>query len=246
MSLPLQEDLEEFTTTYRREIVFNLQQLIDRGERVSVVFDEGRETFLTVLLAVNDEKDILAFDWGGSEEINRRFLASERCVFVCSPHGVHNQFPAGRPQEVTYKGRRAFAVHVPTHYTRLQRRQAFRLVLPVTQRPQCTLAPTGKGQQPVFSVVDIGLGGVGIETPAPASAFTLGQILPGAAIDLKGFGMLRVDLEVRFAGAVQRGAKQLGRLGCRFVSITPAQEHQLQKFITHVQREERSRLAGGL
>ena len=64
-------------------------------------------------------------------------------------------------------------------------------------------------------------------------------------IDLKGFGMLRADLEIRFAGAVQRGHKQAGRLGCRFVALTPAQEHQLQKFITQVQREERLRLAGG-
>ena len=245
MTSPLDQDLEEFTTTYRREIVFNLRHLIDLGERVSVVFDDGRETFLTVLLAADEEQDILVFDWGGSEESNRRFLKSERNFFVCAPLGVHNQFLTGRARETVHRGRRAFAVRLPVKYTRLQRRQFFRLVLPMTRRPQCRLAAGQNGEQPIFSVVDIGLGGVGIETPVPSNAFAPGQILQGAAIDLKGFGLLRVDLEVRFAGAVSRGNKQAGRLGCRFVAITPAQEHQLQKFITHVQRDERSRLAGG-
>ena len=245
MALPLDENLDEFTTTFGREIIFNIRQLIERGERVSVVFDEGRDTFLTVLLAVKEEEGTLIFDWGGSEQTNNRFLQSERNFFVCAPQGVHNQFLTGRAWEVGFKGRRAFAVRLPAKYTRLQRRQFFRLVLPMTQRPQCTLAAAEGESPPVFPVVDIGIGGVGIETPANAPGFEHGQKLVGAAIDLKSFGVLRTDLEIRFNGSIQRGNKLMGRLGCMFVKLSPAQEHQLQRFITHVQREERARQAGG-
>ncbi|HTZ00153.1 MAG TPA: flagellar brake protein [Rhodocyclaceae bacterium] len=244
MTSPIEEELDEFATTYRREIVFNLRQLIDRGERVSVVFDEGRETFLTVLLAVDEEDGVLVFDWGGSEESNRRFLKSERNFFVCAPQGVHNQFLTGPARQVTHKGRRAFAVALPKKYTRLQRRQTFRLVLPITQRPVCRLPAPAGGNPPTFPVVDIGLGGIGMDIPTPTGDYLPGRVLAGATIDLKNFGVLKADLEIRFVGTIQRGEKQVGHLGCRFVDLSPAQEHQLQKFITHVQREERAHLAG--
>ncbi len=244
MTMPDDNELEEFATTYRREIVFNLRSLIHHGEYVSVIFDEGRETFLTVLLAVDEENGILVFDCGSAEETGQRFLESERNFFVCAPQGVHNQFLTGKAWETTHRGQRAFAVGLPARYSRMQRRKAFRLLLPMTLRPQCTLAPKADGQQPVFSVVDISIAGIGLETPMAASAFAPGQVLAGAAIDLKSLGMLRVDLEIKFASQAQRGGKQVGRLGCQFVNISPAQEKQLQEFITQVQREERARLTG--
>lgn len=236
------EELEEFTLTSRREILFYLHQLINDGERVSVVFDEGRETILTVLLHVNESQGSVLFDWGGSESANRRLLASERNFFICAPHGVRNQFITGKVWEAAYKGHKAFATHLPDKYVRLQRRQFFRLVLPMTQRLQCSLPAAEGAARPVFPAVDIGIGGIGLETPGVASSFELGQMLKGVEVDMKGFGVLRVDLQIRFVGTIQRGNKQVGRLGCRFSDLSAAQEHQLQKFITHVQREERARL----
>lgn len=242
MNQSLDENLEEYTLTSRREILFYLHQLINDGERISVVFDEGRETLLTVLLHVNDEKGTLIFDWGGSETANRRLLNSERNFFICAPQGIRNQFITGRIVETTYKGSKAFATQIPAKYVRLQRRQFFRLVLPMTQRLQCTLPGAGEGQKMVFQAMDIGIGGIGIETPSANPPFELGQVIKGVEVDMKNFGVLTVEAEVRFVGTVQRGNKQAGRLGCLFVKLTPAQEHQLQKFITHVQREERARL----
>lgn len=242
MTLPADDNLEEFTLTSRREIVFYLHQLINDGERISVVFDEGRETILTVLLHVDEGAGHLVFDWGGSETANRRLLASERNFFICTPHGVRNQFITGKVWEIGYKGRKAFATGLPNKYVRLQRREFFRLVLPMTQRLQCSLPAPEGAARPVFPAVDIGVGGIGIETPSITSAFDTGQKLEGVEIDMKGFGILRVNVLIRFVGAIQRGNKQVGRLGCQFVNLTPAQEHQLQKFITHVQREERARL----
>lgn len=47
------EELEKFTTNNRREILFYLHQLINDVERVSVIFKDGKETVLTVLLDIN-------------------------------------------------------------------------------------------------------------------------------------------------------------------------------------------------
>lgn len=237
------EELDRFTTHNRREILFYLHQLINDGERVSVVFDGGKEALLTVLLDADDANDRLIFDWGGSEASNRKLLASERNIFVCAPHGVKNQFAGGQVREISYKQRPAFATRIPDHYTRLQRREFFRLVLPLTRRPPCTLTRPG-GEPLRLTVVDISIGGIAAELPGGRLDFLPGQRLPQARIELKGIGTIEVDLIVRNASEVQRGGKVSARIGCQFAKLGHALEHQLQRFITDVQREERARLGG--
>lgn len=237
-----QENLDEYTITFRREVIFYLRQLINDGDRISIMFNEGRDALLTVLLDVDEAGNRLIFDWGGSEDSNRRFLKSERNIFVANPQGIRNQFVTGPAREVTYRKRRAFAVALPDKYIRLQRREFFRLVLPMMQRPPCRLLLGPQEQEFVFSVIDLGIGGVGLESSVTSLPLEIGQMLPGAMIDLKGPSVLRLDLEVRYLGQLARGIHQVGHIGCRFARLSPAQEHELQKFITQVQREERAKL----
>lgn len=236
------ENIESFTITFRREIVFYLHQLINEGERITVMFDDGRETLLTVLLDVDEEEDSLIFDWGGSESTNRRLLKSQRAIFVANPLGVRHQFVATQFWQTTYKKRPAFATRIPGKFVRLQRREFFRLGLPLTQRRPCSFAAGEPSKTWNMSIVDIGLGGIAMETPETKLPFEIGQIIPQAAIDLGKFGKLEVTLEVRYVGVVSRGQKQAGRLGCHFVNLSHAHENELQRFVTQVQREERAKL----
>jgi c-di-GMP-binding flagellar brake protein YcgR len=235
------EEYEKFTSTNRREILFYLHQLINDGERISIVFNEGQDALLSLLLDVNEENNQLIFDWGGSEETNRKLLHSERNFFVCAPHGVANKFMTGKVSQITHKKRPAFVTHIPSQYTRLQRREFFRLVLPLTRRPTCTLT-MADGVTMQLSIIDISIGGIAAELPGGKLSFDIGRTLPRARIDLKGVGMLDIDLEVRNSSEIQRGGKVSGRIGCRFVKLSHAMENQLQRFITDVQREERARL----
>jgi c-di-GMP-binding flagellar brake protein YcgR len=237
------EELEKFSTTQRREIQFFIQQLIHEGERISVVFNEGSEMFLTVLLHLDEENDRLIFDWGGSEALNRKLLDSERNFFVCAPHGVRNQFMTGAVRETVFANRRAFVTGLPKRYTRLQRREFFRLVLPLTRRPTCVL-PDEAGDSRSFPVIDISIGGIAMETPSATPPYEVGQRLPGAHIEFKDGHALDVVLEVRNISPLQRGNKVVGRVGCQFIGLSHPDEHLLQRFITDVQREERARLGG--
>jgi c-di-GMP-binding flagellar brake protein YcgR len=235
------EELEKFSTSHRREILFYLHQLINDGERVSVVFNEGSEMFLTVLLDIDEEQGLLTFDWGGSEETNQKLLKSKRNFFVCAPHGVKNQFLAGAVRETSYKQRRAFVTRLPERYTRLQRREFFRLVLPFTRRPLCSL-PQADGKPMQLPVIDISIGGIAMESAAATPPFEIGQRLPGTVIELKEGHPLEVILDVRNISTIQRGNKVVGRIGCQFIELSHHDEHLLQRFITEVQREERARL----
>jgi c-di-GMP-binding flagellar brake protein YcgR len=124
----------------------------------------------------------------------------------------------------------------------MQRRDYFRLSLPVTQRRPCFFRAGESATQWQMSVIDIGLGGVGLESQEAALPFERGQKIQRATVDLGKYGKLDVDMVVRFIGSVARGPREVGRLGCEFVKLMPAQENDLQRFITQVQREERAKL----
>lgn len=236
-------NLDAFTITFRREVIFYLRQLINDREPITVMFDEGREVLLTMLLDLDEEKNILIFDWGGSEHANQALLKSARASFVANPVGVRNQFLTEHVWQITYEKRPAFATDIPEKFVRLQRREFFRLNLPMTRRIPSRLA-LPDANPPIameVSLVDIGLGGVGFETRAETIPLSSGQIIPKVAIDLGKFGLLIVDLEVRYTEILARGNKQAGHIGCRFVRLDRKQENDLQRFITQVQCEDRAR-----
>lgn len=234
------DNLDEYIITFRREIIFYLRQLINDSVQITIVFNHGKDSLLTMLLDLDEESDTLIFDWGGSEETNQKLLLSEKNNFVARPHGVRNQFVTGHVKQVTYQGRKAFAVKMPEKYLRLQRREFFRLTLPLTQRPICMLrAPDGREMK--TEVVDIGLGGVGVEVASLLFPCELRMVFP-ATIEIKDQTVLRMDVRICYVGAVERGAHKAIRLGCTFEKVTPGQENEMQKFITQVQREERAKI----
>ena len=49
------EELERCTLHSPREVIFQLRGMIKRGDRVTVLFQEGRQSFLTVLLDVSED-----------------------------------------------------------------------------------------------------------------------------------------------------------------------------------------------
>lgn len=235
------QGLDAFTITFRREVLFYLHQLVNDSELITVVFDDGKEAFLTMLLAIDEAEDLLIFDWGGSEATNQKLLRHPSAYFVANPVGVRNQFLTHRIWETSHKGRPAFATRIPEKFVRLQRREFYRLSLPMTQRINCHLT---YGTPPVtrpMSIIDLGLGGIGLEAPPDSTPVSPGLVIPTAIIELGKIGALKTGLEIRHCQTLTRGTKQIDRMGCQFINLSQANENLLQRFITKIQQEERAR-----
>jgi c-di-GMP-binding flagellar brake protein YcgR len=236
MSTLTDDDLDQFTTTSPREVAFHLRTLIHDGERLSVFFREGEESFMTLLVDIDEDVGLLYFDLGGSETLNRQYLDSPHSTLVCSPHGIRHQFRIGKVWEVTVDKRRTFATHIPKSFVRLQRREYFRLVLPMAHRPPCS-AQLPDGRTLKLPLVDLGIGGIGSEMLPVHLDLAGGTILSGGRIDLAGEGLIRASLDVRYIAHRQHGTKEVLRLGFRFVNLSSSDEVHLQRYLTHVQRE---------
>lgn len=240
MNLPTDAELDRFASTAPREIIYNLQRLIHDGERITVTFGEGSEGMLTVLLDVDEAQGVLYFDWGGAESVNRRLLAAERVNFVAAPHGIRNQFVCGKVWQAEYKKRPAFVTRLPTRYVRLQRREFFRLALPLTRRLTCRFTHPD-GRTVALPVSDIGIGGVGIEQSGLDLALAAGTLLDGGHLDLDAHARIDTRFELRYQSIVQHGGKHLTRVGLAFHGTGAAQEVALQKYLTAVQKDMRAR-----
>lgn len=237
------EELERCTLTGQREIVFQLRTLIRHNERVSVIFDEGRQSFLSVLIEVSENNNALYFDIGGSDEVNTAFLKSERCQFQCNIEGIRIQFTGRSPRIVSLRGEKVLAIPLPTSLLRLQRREAYRLSLP-TSKPYICRIRRGTPEEAEFPLYDISVGGLGIQVTEQPSLEPM-TVLESCWVDLREFGMLNVNLEVRYIRESQsRTNKTIWHVGCRFVNISPNNETLIQRFMARLEAERRALSAG--
>jgi len=237
------EDFERCTLSGRREILFQLRGLIRQNVRVSVSFDEGRQSFLTVLISVSESDGALCFDIGGSEETNRAFMKAERSVFATVVDGIRLQFSAKRAVLTKVDGEQVFAVALPTTMLRLQRREAFRLQLP-SSKPYICRVQRGSADEKALPIYDISVGGLGIQV-ADQLAYQPMALLENSWIDLRDSGMLTVTLEVRhILEKGNRGGKTLWHMGCRFVDLSPLNETLIQRFMARIEAERRALSTG--
>ena len=237
------EDIERCTLRNRREIIFQLRTLIKRGERISVLFQEGKQSFLTVLIDVSETDGQLYFDIGGSDETNKAYLKAAQSTFTAFVEGIRIQFNAKSVRETKLRGEPVFAVTLPPSMLRLQRREVFRLQLPSTKPYICRIR-RGSAEEIALPLHDISVGGIGIFVPQALDYEPL-EKLENCWIDLHDNGMLAVTLEVRYVTPMEsRTGKPLWHLGCRFVDLSAANETQIQRFMARIEAERRA-LSGG-
>lgn len=236
-----EDEIERCTLYGPREINFQLRGLIKRGERLSINFQDGRQSFLTVLLDISEENNTLYFDIGGSEETNRAFLKAERSTFIATVDGIRIQFSAGQGRESVLDGGRVFAVALPASLLRLQRREFFRLELP-SSKPYICRIRRGTPQEKALPLHDISVGGVGVLSHELIKFDQL-EILDNCWIDLRDSGVVAVTLEVRYFVSLEtRSGKPLWHMGCRFVNLSALNETLIQRFMARTQAERKALL----
>jgi len=234
------EDLERYTVESRKEILYILNGLVDRHERITLLFNQGSDNILTMLVAVDEEDDTIIFDWGGNEESNRKLLASQRSTLITFQGGVRIQFSLGPAWEISYDGRKALATRLPEKLLRVQRREFFRVTLPLSLPVRCTLY-TEKDEKLQGMLHDLSIGGVGIDSPT-AIPLERQTLLPRCQIDLgREFGVVECALKLCIIKQeVLRSGKTVWRMGCAFVNLHRSMEARIQRFMVKVERDRRA------
>jgi c-di-GMP-binding flagellar brake protein YcgR len=244
-----QGDYSKYLLYSRTEIRFLMRAIVQKGALVTLHFDHGKSFILTALIAISDDGNWIYFDYGGSEETNQRALQADKLVAATMLDKVKIQFSMAGLQATQASGRPVFAARLPETVLRLQRREFFRLPTPIANPLKCrtTLRVDGEAPQDIeVNLLDISGGGVGLAMPTGFQGkLPIGTMIPNCHIALPEEGMIHTTLCVRnaFASSNRAGQPYL-RMGCEFVDLPGTALTLIQRYITRIERERKSREAG--
>jgi flagellar brake protein len=228
---------ERYFLLGRMEIISVLNELIHRRESVTVYFNNGQDFFMTTLLEA--QQDALVFDLSGDAKANQRLPKSLRCVFVARLNGIRVQFAAGQAQRFSWGGSDAFWIPLPERVVRLQRRESYRLQLPVMQPLMTTFFSedgTNVGDWPLH---DLSVGGIGISAIGD-SAVALSEQIVRLKLLLPKQRAIDCDAVMRHTTILSErpnGAQY--RIGVSFTGLLPALGVSIQRYITQIEHERR-------
>ena len=227
-------DDERFRIHSPMEIASVLRAVGDAREIVTVQFGGANDFVVTAVLGVDLDAGVVILDYGADQPAMQRLLRSDRLRFAAQLDHVRVTFQASAAGAVAYGDGPAFVAALPAVLMRMQRRDAYRLKIPMGRPLTCHVpvedAPGGAVR---FRVRDIGVGGVGLVEYGKDVQVAIGMTWPGCRIDLPGLGTLTADLEVMHAAD-----GDVRRCGCRFRGLPLPMANLIQRYITRVEREQ--------
>jgi c-di-GMP-binding flagellar brake protein YcgR len=239
-------DYSQYLLSARSEILFVLRALLPANTRITVYFNDGRDFLLTTLVAI--EEDAIILDCGGDAAMNTK--AGEAAKLFCATQldNVKIQFVVHGLTAVSYEGRPAFRAAIPDTVLRLQRREFFRLTVPITRPLRCILPyekADGSRVQLEVKVVDISGGGMAIMSPPEGIGFEADAEFPNCRIELPEVGIVVATLKVCNVFEITlRNGSVVKRAGCQFKSLPGPMLTLVQRYIIKVERERKARETG--
>jgi len=240
----LPDENAAFLLHSRIDIIAVLRDIARSRTLVHVHLGSGYDSMLTPLLGVDTAAGEILIDASGSPKLNRNLLQAQRLLFYTSLDKVQIRFTTAAARRVEHEGREAFSVRLPETMLRLQRRECYRVIAPVTRPIQCFVPleqPHGV-RYVETRVHDISQGGVALivrRDDLPAEA---GKRYPNCRLVLPDSGAAVVTLETVFACDVELLNEQtLGRVGCKYVRPSMPALSLIQRHMMKLEREQTRR-----
>jgi flagellar brake protein len=239
--------LAKFTVHSRTEILFLLRAIQKRKLLVNLDLSGSRQIIVTTVLGVNEVKNTVILDSASNDVLNQELISGpdKRTEFIAQLDGVTISFATGPVELCTYDKLPALRIALPKSLIRLQRREHFRVQLPIANPVKCILpSVSADNPEPITAhIVDIGGGGVAITDADGRLGTETRRILHNCKLLLSESNTITTTMEVRNSAQIRlhNGAFQT-RLGCMFIDFPQDMVSRLQRFIMDIERARRDSL----
>jgi c-di-GMP-binding flagellar brake protein YcgR len=235
-------DLERYQVHSRLEIVAILRSLIEHRSLVSVSFG-GRDDFIvSAILAINPDFEELILDHGADVPTNARLLQAARLEFSCQLDHIRILFTAARAENTVFQNAPAFRIRLPQSITRIQRRDDYRIKVPLSQPLHCIVGwdPSRPAQRDALRVLDLSRGGLSLGDYGENVKLVPGTVYRECSLTLGDIGTVSIDVEaVHLVELTGRNNTRTRRCGCRFVRLSNATATLIQRYINKIERDRR-------
>lgn len=225
-----------------REIAFVLRQLASKGALVTAMFGNERDFLLTTVIGVAEDNRSLLLDLGRDEEIVSRALRKGHLLCDTQLDRVKIQFEIEHIEKTEHEHLPALRAPLPGLLLRLQRREYYRLSVPLADDMLCSV-PLESGRSINARVIDISGGGLALLVTPTNSPFAPGQVFKNCSLTLPhAVGPIRFTLEVRNLFRIsQRDGREMVRAGCQFSDMPMQVADQIQRYILRAEQERATR-----
>ncbi|MBB3274592.1 MULTISPECIES: flagellar brake protein [Pseudoxanthomonas] len=246
---PVRYDEEEkYLLRHPRDIRQVLQALIDRRALISAHLVPRGHVFPTALIELAADEGSLLFDGSISETINRAVEEAAQIICVSQLDRVHVQFPLTDCERLRVDGQTAFRAPLPERVLRLQRREFYRLQVPVSYPVRCLIPFAAGEEEPQWvemRVLDISGGGLAVEVPPERPEFRPFREYTDCRLLLPDGEPLQVRLMVKNLFRQSRpNGREIWRAGCQFTDLPRGGDAQIQRYIFRMERQRSARERG--
>ena len=236
--------MARYTLHSRVEIIFQLRAIQKRKLLVNLDLKGSRQIIVTSVLAVNETSNVLILDSVRGDALNQELMSGKGAEFIAQLDGVSISFDTGPVTLCEFEKLPALRVALPKSLIRLQRREHFRVPMPIANPVKC-IVPSASEADPdpiTTHIVDIGCGGVALAETGGRLGTETGRVLPGCKLLLPETTIVTA-LEVCNSAQIRlhNGAFQT-RLGCKFIDLPNDMAAKLQRFVMDIERARRNSL----
>ncbi len=229
----------------RTEILFLLRAIEKRNLLVNLDLPGSRQIVVTSVISVDAANNALILDSARGDALNHELMSGKGAEFITQLDGVSISFPTGTVSLCQHDKMPALKIGLPKSLIRLQRREHFRVQLPIARPIKC-IVPSNSVDDPDpihAHMVDIGCGGVAIAESGGRLGTETGRHLENCRLLLPDMDVIVTTLEVRNSAQIRllNGAFQT-RLGCKFISLPNDMASALQRFVMKIERARRDSL----
>lgn len=243
MSTP--QNPEKFLQRRKKQIVKSLRLLSKAKCLITGRFNTGKYSFITVVIDVILEKDLVVLDYGHDELINRKLLIAPQVVFIASYNGIKVRFSSEHVEKSEYKGETVFVVPIPESLYWLERREFYRVKLPFMDSAYCKIRLASEDpDEPVntlkLRVVTIGITGFSLFTTGEhPSLGEIGTRLSDCSLILPEH-TASIELDIRHMTTIDVEETKDGVwIGCAFVEPTQKFQSRVMQYMQLVERQRK-------
>ncbi|MBI3562251.1 MAG: flagellar brake protein [Gammaproteobacteria bacterium] len=228
------ENLDDFMLHHSGEIVQRLKQLA-KGKNMVTAHGDNGVTLNTSVIDIISEMELVVLDYGIDEKLVQQLLQSNRVMFKSQHAGVTAQFSAHSLTKAKYQNEPVIAVPIPETLLWLQRRQAYRVRIPLGIPLFCEV-PYQENTVLRLKLHDISGGGLSLYDEDTLIQVENGGVLERCALELPGSGRLTLDLQVRNRFPINKRDPSTGqRMGCAYHRMGISDRANIQRYIHSIE-----------
>jgi c-di-GMP-binding flagellar brake protein YcgR len=231
----------EFRVSGQGEIYAHLKPLLDSSLPFNISA-EGGSVITTCLWSIDTARNTMSFAGDVQPEALQAILQAGRATAVAYNESVKYQLALTGLTLVEGAQASALQCSIPEAIYRFQRRNFYRARTPTRGGPSVRLRhPANPSLVLALKVLDVSIGGCGLQLPLDAPPMPEGTKATGVRVDLDPDTRLLLGFVVRRASdMVDAEGEPCGtRLGCEWTNLNGQSERALQLYVDNLQKRRR-------